>query len=137
MPDTKKDEQKLKTSADAMRAPNDPTADPYHTRGIDPAAAEAGFRAAGYPEKGPLAGRDPGDKLDIDDIGGDAPAVEPGLAVADPGHGKGPNPTADSVPPAGGVVAAEDLIDDHSKIANPDPKDTRKTATGRTTASKK
>lgn len=117
MSDVKKDEQKLQTSADAMRAPNDPTADPYHTRGIDPAAAEAGFRAAGYPEKGPLASRDPGDKLAFADMGNLGETD-----VADPGHGKGPNPNADAVPPLGGVIAADALVDDHSKAAHPDPK---------------
>jgi|GEM_PF-6886017 hypothetical protein len=118
MSDTK-DEQKLTTSADALRAPNDPTEDPYHTRGVSPEAAEAGFRAAGYPEKGPLAGRDPGDKLSIEDAGNLGP-----IAIAD--SDSQVNPTADKVGPEGGIIASDALVDDHSKTAHPDPKDTRK-----------
>lgn len=136
MTETKKDEQKLKTSADALRAPNDPTEDPYHTRGVSPEHAEAGFRAAGYPEKGPLAGRDPGDKLSVEDMGNRGDTA---IAPADDQV----NPTADQYPPEGGIIAEEALVDDHSKAAHPDPKDTRKpstparsarSATARTTA---
>jgi hypothetical protein len=121
-----KDEQKLTTSADKLRAPNDPTEDPYHTRGVSPAAAEAGFRTAGYPEKGPLAGRDPGDKLTIEDAGNLGP-----IAVAD--SDEQVNPTADAYPPLGGVIASDALVDDHSITAHPAPKDTRVVAKPTTT----
>lgn len=110
--ETKAQEDHLLTSADAVRAPNDPTTDPYHTRGIDPAAAEAGFRAAGYPEKGPLGDRKPGAKLALEDVGDVAVAPSGGL----------PNPTADAVPPPGGVINEDALVDDHSTAAHPDPK---------------
>lgn len=123
MADTK-DEQKLKTSADALRAPNDPTTDPYHTRGIDPAAAEAGFRAAGYPERGPLADRDPGDKLELEDVGEIAVVPSGGL----------PNPTADQEAPPGGMINEDALVDDHSKAAHPDP-DEAKASKPKSTAS--
>jgi len=128
--DSAKDAEKLTTSADAMRAPNDPTTDPYHTRGIDPAAAEAGFRAAGYPERGPLAHRQPGDKLDIADVGGTGidGAGNTGDPVAIVPRGGLPNPTADQVGPAGGVIGEDALIDDHSKAAHPDPDADKATA---------
>jgi hypothetical protein len=120
--DTTKDEAKLVTSADALRAPNDPTTDPYHTRGIDPAAAEAGFRAAGYPEKGPLAAREVGDKLALADIGSsavDASGNQSGAGMVVVPAGGLPNPTADQVGPAGGVIGEGALVDDHSIAAHP------------------
>lgn len=125
MADTK-DENKLTTSADKLRAPNDPTEDPYHTRGIDPAAAEAGFRLAGYPEKGPLAGRKPGDNLSIEDAGNLGP-----IAVVDADEQV--NPTADAYPPLGGVISSDALVSDQSTAKHPAPKDTRKPAKPTTT----
>lgn len=90
---------KVASSADALRADNDPTTDPYHSRGVDPAVAQAGFEAAGY-GKGPLAGK--------------KASVLPDVAVA-PDSGL-PNPTADSadVPP-GGIVREGQIVDPLAK----------------------
>ena len=92
------------SSADALRAPNDPTTDPYHTRGMDPATAEAGFRAAGLPEKGPLSDK----KTPQSEVTKD-------VAIAEV---HGPNPTADDVPPEGGIVREDAVVDDHAAAAN-------------------
>lgn len=104
----KTDEDVLETSADGQRAFNDPTTDPYHTRGMDPRTAEAGFRAAGFTGPGPLADRKPHDNLPVGDMSphGDTDVVYPG----------DPNPTADANPAPGGVIRAEALVDPGSRI---------------------